>query len=974
MKKRCVRRFCGFLASALLISLLTATALAVNKIVLSDGTAAPATVLAGHTYALKVSDNTKVNFYSNNEAVAAIGKTTGRFEPIAPGKVTITAKDAKTDEKVVATRTFTVLQRAAAVRVGAETLYLSQGDQYTLKPMLTPTTSTDVIRFSSGDKAVATVGQTSGTVTAKAPGETTITIYAKEKATISNADAENQTATVRVVVREKSLKAEVLEEKQIKLTFSENVSSVTAENFSVTQTNTLGASRTLGIESVVQNSGSEILLTLAEPVFSTTETSTATLYFTSPDDENHMIVVDLGKKYADTSELKSITKSGNERIEAGTGSFLQFWGADKDGASYPLDNVTVCLYSYVTNTWTDLPKTGAVVDKVSFRCKLLSDGSLVVTYAAPPDAGGTTFAIQLKKENGSSFPATALFVTSAGERAKYSLRFVSSDGEELFEPLTVSAGTYCTAPKPARENYTFVKWVRSDELEDFGRILMPEYDLTLTAVWEYTPSELTPSVSTGGWVYGSPVSPALNNGPTDALAVAYQYRALGADDTEWSEAIPADAGAYQVRAVITPAEGGTVTTAAADFTVSPKEVTILGTTAAPSKTYDGSSSAEITDEGILSGVIDGDDLYIVPGTAAYDDETVGTGKTVTFTDFAITGEDKDNYVLAAQPASVTADILAPADVISVDIAWEPMEFTYSEKSDGTWNPETHRYEGVTAGGWAAKSGTDPKITVTNRSGAEVGVVFDYVSAEGVSGIYGGFAPNGLVLPGAEGENAPTAQTSFSLSGSAITESKSTVGTITVKVLKAVAVSDEQELRDTGINTKSVFVRLTDDIELQKSLSAINYSSILDLNGHTLSVAEGATTVLYARKLTIRNGTLKVKPQQDAYSLRASNEGVVTVENCTLIGGTVWNIFAHGKTLYLKDCTLDCTSSEYGSYFSTDAVFSGTTRIIGNQYLDLYNGAKVVCLAGTYNFDPAEYVDTNAFNITSDGSVWTVTAK
>ena len=779
MKKKLFQWLSGFLAAVLLISLLPITVSAVSKIVLLDGSAVPSTVLVGQTYALKVSDNSQVNFYSSNESVAKIGKTTGVLEPIAPGNVTITAKDAQTDKTAVAKFTFTVLQRAAAVSANAETIYLSQGDTYSLKPVLTPATSTDVIRFASSDKSIATVGQTSGTVTAKALGETTITIYAKEKATISNTDPENRTATVRVVVGEKPLKAEVLNGNQIKLTFSDDISGVPAGNFSVTQANTMGVSKTLGIESVVQNSSREFLLTMAEPVFSETETSTVTLYFTPPDDENHTIIVNLGKKYADTSELKSVTSSGNTNIKAGASGFLQFFGTDKDGASYPLDSVTVNLYSYVTNAWTVLTET-TTLDKVVFSQRLLSDGSLMVTYTASPDAvAGTTFAIQLKKENGSSFLASSLRINSASQNAKYSLRFVSSEGEELFEPMTVNAGTFFTTPTPAREGYTFKNWVRSDGEEDVipGRVKMPEYDLTMTAVFEYTPSALTAAVSTDGWIYGSPVSPSLINSSADASMVTYQYKTVGADDADWSEAIPTSAGNYQVRAVIADADSSTITTAAVYFTISPKEVTIIGTTVAPSKVYDGNNIAKITDNGTLDGVVDGDDMTIIPGTAAYNDETVGACKTVTFTNFTLGGADKDNYVLAAQPAPVTADIVDRAtEVISVDISWDSMNFTYTAPSKGTWNPETHEYENASEGGWTSQGGN---IIVTNNGNVGIAAKFSYTPAEGMSEIGGSFTASLLTVDAGKADS-----TTLTLSGmpSAEFENKE-LGTVSISISK-----------------------------------------------------------------------------------------------------------------------------------------------------------------------------------------------
>ena len=35
---------------------------------------------------------------------------------------------------------------------------------------------------------------------------------------------------------------------------------------------------------------------------------------------------------------------------------------------------------------------------------------------------------------------------------------------------------------------------------------------------------------------------------------------------------------------------------------------------------------------------------------------------------------------------------------------------------------------------------------------------------------------------------------------------------------------------------------------------------------------------------------------------------------------------------------------------------------------------MTCLAGTYNFDVSSYVDTDIYNVTNDGIIWTVTEK
>ena len=93
------------------------------------------------------------------------------------------------------------------------------------------------------------------------------------------------------------------------------------------------------------------------------------------------------------------------------------------------------------------------------------------------------------------------------------------------------------------------------------------------------------------------------------------------------------------------------------FEIKPREVTISGVTAG-GKTYDGNAKAKITAAGVIDGLVDGDKVDIVTGKALYDDKNVGTGKTVTFYDFVLSGDDAANYVLSAQPAGTAASISA----------------------------------------------------------------------------------------------------------------------------------------------------------------------------------------------------------------------------------------------------------------------------------------------------------------------------
>ena len=116
-----------------------------------------------------------------------------------------------------------------------------------------------------------------------------------------------------------------------------------------------------------------------------------------------------------------------------------------------------------------------------------------------------------------------------------------------------------------------------------------------------------------------------------------------------------------------------------EFTIARKDVTIGNVTVESSKVYDGTTTANITSVGTLSDNFDGNGLQIVSGTAAYDDKNVGTGKTVTFTGFSLSGDRADNYNLVGQPDPVTADITAKP--ITLDVTVKDKDFDGTTKAE-----------------------------------------------------------------------------------------------------------------------------------------------------------------------------------------------------------------------------------------------------------------------------------------------------
>ena len=155
---------------------------------------------------------------------------------------------------------------------------------------------------------------------------------------------------------------------------------------------------------------------------------------------------------------------------------------------------------------------------------------------------------------------------------------------------------------------------------------------------------------------GKPISAPTFDTDSDGTPTV-EYKPADADDSAYTAAAPKNVGKYTIR--ITTSETDTFKAAFSTmvFEIKPGEVTISGVTVSD-KTYDGNAYAAITATGVLDGLVDGDRVAIVAGKALYNDENVGNGKTVTFYDFALSGDDAANYVLSAQPAGTAASISA----------------------------------------------------------------------------------------------------------------------------------------------------------------------------------------------------------------------------------------------------------------------------------------------------------------------------
>lgn len=93
-----------------------------------------------------------------------------------------------------------------------------------------------------------------------------------------------------------------------------------------------------------------------------------------------------------------------------------------------------------------------------------------------------------------------------------------------------------------------------------------------------------------------------------------------------------------------------------------------------------------------------------------------------------------------------------ATVYSVDITWGNLDFTYHGSSKGTWNPETHSYDGAIEAGWDVNTA---QISVSNSSNAAVTANASYEAKPGFESADAAFTPASLSLGSADngkGEN------------------------------------------------------------------------------------------------------------------------------------------------------------------------------------------------------------------------------
>lgn len=326
------------------------------------------------------------------------------------------------------------------------------------------------------------------------------------------------------------------------------------------------------------------------------------------------------------------------------------------------------------------------------------------------------------------------------------------------------------------------------------------------------------------------------------------------------------------------------------------------------------------------------------------------------------GKGEGEYTLDIVGTFIPAT--AAKDVISVDIAWDAMSFTYTA-GNSTYEPATHKTT-TSDGSWSTNK---PGITVTNHSNVAIDATVSFTAGTGVTATGSFYASadattalaadaQKLTLDSAEGKTrkdgqaddaSPKGTLYFGVSGDAISENKD-LGTITVNIAKNPWTPVDTKEALVAAMANGGHIKLMNDIDASGAYIDFVTNTVLDLNGKTLTGTFGTARGDFERE--IKNGTL-------------NSTGTQFVNN--------------NHTLKLSDCTVNGGEADLGTInlmeYNATLIMSGTVNLQYGIVCTEGNGNIVTCLAGTYNFDPTAYVGegyTVTPNATENPTSWTVT--
>jgi uncharacterized repeat protein (TIGR02543 family) len=434
---------------------------------------------------------------------------------------------------------------------------------------------------------------------------------------------------------------------------------------------------------------------------------------------------------------------------------------------------------------------------------------------------------------------------------------------------------------------------------------------------------------------------------------------------------PVSYSGFQYRAVFSNGFAPEATTSAAALNVTALNIT--GSFTADNKAYDGATGAAVLSRS-LTGVLPGDVVSLVGGTAAFADKNVGTGKTVTLTGATLSGTDTGNYNLtsvATATADITPKAVSPSIVAndktydgtttatlssqtvsgvlgSDDVTLVVGSATFADADVGTWTvtAATLSLSGADAGNYklTEKTATDTaEITARNLtiSGAvAVNKVYDGKTAATVNF-------SGASLAGVLGAD------SVSIDSSAYTAafSDKNVGTNKAVSVLGVALS----------GTDAANYTVSQPVGLTANITRLNITGSFTADDKVYDGATGAAVLSRALPDMLPGDVVSLVGGTAAFT----DKNVGTGKTVALTGATLSGADAANYNLIsVANATADITPKPVSpSIVANDKTYDGTTTAtLSSQTVSGVLGSDDVSLAvGSATFADA------------DVGTWTVTA-
>lgn len=326
--------------------------------------------------------------------------------------------------------------------------------------------------------------------------------------------------------------------------------------------------------------------------------------------------------------LSAYTESVPKKKDAGSYDVWYKVTGDASHNSIDPDNITVTIAKADALTIDDITLNKACAE---------TNVTASIVNSMPADAGALAFtagSATITRVAGSKTAVSDFAVSSEGEVTAVISN--GTAGDKITLPVTISSGNY---------NDSSVKVVITIHAKE---------DTTVTVQGGNTIEK----------TYGDDDFTIQASVPSEAGSGTWKWTCNDA-----SVADVTDAGTVSIKgagnAIITASfESETaIGEALINLTVNKKDVTVTGVSVSD-KEYDGGTAAVITEPGTLNGAVEGDDVSVVAGTAAFADKNVGS-KAVTFSGFTLSGTGAGNYNLASQPADTTAMITAKGLTVNV---------------------------------------------------------------------------------------------------------------------------------------------------------------------------------------------------------------------------------------------------------------------------------------------------------------------